>query len=114
MNSPILPVRGPSDLPSSTPSASGAADLAALIAELAAGEGAVAIRAERGGPPPEVLDSIVAAATIEQALRASGQRVRFHSPAPGQDTRIELDGPGATTALSVSQAVELATGRPLD
>jgi hypothetical protein len=124
MNSPILPVDGvdgPSDLsspitPAVAPADGPAADVGAFIAELAAGENALSISARRGGPPPEVLDQIAAAARIEKTLRADGQRLRFHT-APGQVTKIELDeldelgGEGkAVRTLSVAEALDIATG----
>ena len=124
MSSPILPVDGPSDLSSPTPPGAPTApaatgDAGAFIAELAAGENALSIAARRGGPPPEVLDQIAAAARIEQAMRAEGQRLRFHT-APGQPTTIELDereGEAVGTregeavrTLSVAEALDIATG----
>lgn len=112
MNSPILPVDGPSDLSSRiTPTVAAADDLGAFIAELAVGENAFSIAVKRGGPPHEVLDQITAAARIEESMRADGQRLRFHT-APGQPTRIELDERGgeAVRTLSVAEALDIATG----
>lgn len=113
MNSPIMPVDGPSDLPSFTPSAT-SGDVAAFVAALAVGESALAIEAARGGPPPEVLDQIATAGRIEETLRASGQQLRFSCAAPGERTRIEVDerGGDAVRTLSVAEALDIATGKP--
>ena len=118
MNSPILPVDGPSDLSSPTrpavptpPALATNGDAGAFVSELAAGENALSIAARRGGPPQEVLDQIAAATRIEQTMRADGQRLRFHT-APGKPTTIELDEREgeAVRTLSVGEALDIATG----
>jgi hypothetical protein len=110
MNSPILPVDGPSDLSSRITSAVPTDDdIGAFIAELAVGENALSIAAQRGGPPHEVLDQIAAAGRIEETMRADGQRLRFDT-APGQPTRIKLDERETVRTLSVGEAFDIATG----
>jgi len=92
MSSPILPAQGPSGPPVENDSASA------------------------GGPPPEVLDQIAAAARIGEQLRQAGHEVRFFSPADGGRVSIEVhDGDGnAIGTLSPAAALELAAGSPLN
>ncbi len=116
MNSPILPINGPSDLSLAAPSAdAGTADISAFVSELAARETAFGPIASRGAPPPEVLEQIAAAGRIDEQLRADGQQLRFSRATPGERTRIEIhdrDG-NAVRTLSTAEAVEIAAGRPL-
>jgi len=117
MSSPILPIKGPSGPSSATPSAGpAAAEVGAFASELAASESTFALAVSRGGPPPEVLEQIAAAGTIDEQLRASGHQLRFTSAEPGGRTRIEIhDRAGnAVRTLSAAEAVELAAGKPLD
>ena len=116
MSSPITPIEGPLDPHTATTTTAVAADVAYIgtfASELAAGETQLAVIASRGGPPPEVLDQIAAAATIEEQLRESGQQLRFSATDAGR-TRIELQDSDGNTMRSVSigEALELAAGRP--
>ncbi len=113
MSSPILPTTGPPGPSTVTPPARGAGDIAAFVAELAASDGALALDASRGGPPPEVLEQIAAAGAIHERLGESGLQLRF-SPATSGGTTIGIhDSAGdLVRTLSVTEAVELAAGKP--
>jgi hypothetical protein len=112
MNSPILPVGGPSG--PQIPSSSTATVTGDFSVELDAGENTFAIEVARGGPPPLVLEQIAAAGAIEEGLRAAGQQVRFQPAGPGEPTQIELhERDGAVRTLSLGEAFELAAGTPL-
>jgi hypothetical protein len=119
MSSPIIPIEGPLGPHTATTTTAVAADAAVcvgtLASELAAGETQLAIIASRGGPPPEVLDQIATAATIEEQLRETGQQLRFGATDAGR-TRIELQDRDGNTLRSVStaEAFELAAGKPLE
>jgi hypothetical protein len=83
-----------------------------LLALDAAELGALRIDARRGAPPREVLDQMAAAQLIYDDLRAAGLRMRFSSPLDGP-LEIALCGEdGAVRGLSMSDAVEIAAGRP--
>jgi hypothetical protein len=115
MSSPITPIEGPLDPHTVTTTAADAECIVTFAPELAAGETKLAIIASRGGPPPEVLDQIATAATIEEQLRESGRQLRF-SATDGGRTRIELhDGDGNVVRhVSTAEALELAAGRSLE
>jgi hypothetical protein len=116
MSSPILPVQGPVAQPTHTNAHASTeiGDVGSFIDELAGGVSALNIDAARGGPPPEVLDQIAAAATVADELRDNGYQMRFFSGAPGGRVRIELhDAHGnAVSVLSCAEAIEMATGSP--
>jgi hypothetical protein len=112
MSSPILPVEDPFGLSSPIQHTTvNAFEVRALLAEMHLGEGEQTITARRGGPPPEVLKEIAAAARVEESLRADGQQLRFRT-APDQPTAIELDeGDGERVRLlSVVEALDIASG----
>jgi hypothetical protein len=114
MSSPILPTEGPLDLTRSTSCAdSDMTDVTQLVSELTTREATHTPVASRGAPPPQVLDQIAAAGRIHEQLRDRGQHLRFFAAAAGERARIELhDGDGGLVAtLSVTEAIELATGR---
>jgi len=115
MSSPILPVEGPSGPPVDVPSATTSAeDIGAFASALAEGETTLALAASRGGPPPEVLGQIAAAATVAERLREGGHQLRFMPAEPGGRTRIEIhdrDG-NVVRTLSIAQALEIAAGNP--
>ncbi len=118
MSSPIIPIEGPLDphiVTSTVPVAVDAARIGTFASELAAGETQLAVIASRGGPPPEVLDQIAAAATIEEQLRESGRQLRFSATDAGR-TRIELQDRDGNTlrVVSTAEALELAVGKPLE
>ena len=115
MSSPILPI---SDSP--RPSAAGppgeTGDVAAFMSELTAGERALAIEASRGGPPPEVLESMAAAGRIHEELRQSGYELAFTGPIHGRPVEVELrDGAGRTVRKpSLAEALEIVAGKPVE
>ena len=112
MSSPILPVEDPFGLSSPIQHTTvNAFEVRALLTDMHVGEGERTITARRGGPPPEVLEEIAAAARVEKSLRADGQRLRFRTT-PDQPTTIELDeGDGEPVRLlSVAEALDIATG----
>jgi len=116
LSSPILPIQGPPG--PSSPTGSGrteAGDPAAFLAALATGDRGLSIEATRGGPPPEVLDQVAAAAAFNEQLRVNGQEIRFRAPDSGGRVSIEVhDKEGGTVrTISVAEAIELAAGRPL-
>lgn len=128
MSSPILPAQGLSgpsvqNTPASkqpTPGARDAdtaiGDVGAFIDQLAAGVSALSVQDERDGPPPEVLDQIIAAGRIGEQLREAGQELRFFPAVDGGRVHIEVhdrDGNKLGT-LSPAAALELAAGSPLN
>jgi hypothetical protein len=117
MSSPIMPAQGLSGPPIEDPrTRTDIGDVGAFMSELASGVSALSVDAGRGGPPPEVLDQILAAGRIGEQLRDGGHEVRFFAPADGGHVRIEVhDRDGNTlAALSAAAAMELATGSPLN
>ena len=111
MSSPILPAEGLPGLPSTTPATNiSVAAGAAFIAELDAGADTPSVEAARGGPPPEVLDQILAADELAQQLRESGYQLRFFPSSDGRRTRIELQDTGGSlvSVLTPAQAVAIA------
>lgn len=114
MSSPIIPTEGPSGPAITLTSLPGGRDdVVAFVAALA-GEGALAIDASRGAPPPEVLDQIAAAAGVYEHLRENGMQISFVSGGEDGRTRIELrDDAGRVRELSVAEAAELATRPPV-
>jgi hypothetical protein len=114
MSSPILPVQGPVAQPTNTTAhvSTEIGDVGSFSDELAGGVSALNIDAARGGPPPEVLDQIAAAAAVADELRDNGYQMRFFPGAPGERVRIELhDADGqAVSTLSCAEAIEMASG----
>jgi hypothetical protein len=112
MNSPIMPITGPLDLAVATSSAD---DLNVLVSELTEREATLAPLASRGAPPPQVLDQIALAGGIHEQLRESGRHVRFFAAAAGERARLEIrdDDGNLMRTVSMTEAVELAAGRPL-
>jgi hypothetical protein len=110
MNSPILPVGGPSGPFIAGSEATTSANLDDLLAGRA--DGADSFAAARIGPPAEVLEQMAVAGETEKRLRACGQQVRFVADAPGQRTSVEIqDRHGEVVrTLTLSEAFELATG----
>lgn len=90
MSSPILPVQSPARQ--------------------------LSLSVPRGGPPPEVLDLILAAGEVAEELRESGFELRFLAAPRGGRTGIELhDAAGNTVStLSTAEAVELAVAWPFE
>jgi hypothetical protein len=116
MSSPILPMKGPLDLPTSTSSADGGTDdVSAFVSELTATEATLAPVASRGAPPMDVLDQIAAARRIYDRLRERGHQLSFRAGAAGEPTSIELhDREGnLVKRLSTLEAFELAAGKAL-
>jgi hypothetical protein len=119
MSSPILPIWGPSGPPGHSASAptadGGASDGGAFLAALAASERMPTIEASRGGPPPEVLDQIAAAAGRNEQLRASGRELRFCADEQSGRVTIELRDRQAGTArtISAAEALDIAAGKAL-
>jgi hypothetical protein len=114
MNSPILPVGGPSGPSIAGSAATVAGDVDDLLAGLNAGGGALSLAVARIGPPLEVLEQIAAASATERRLRAGGQQLRFFAGTPGARMRVEIhdrDGRAVRT-LTVSEAFNLVAGRP--
>jgi hypothetical protein len=116
MSSPIIPIEGPLGLPTVTPPADGSAEYVGMFAaKLAEGETTFALLASRGGPPPEVLEQIAAAGSIEVQLRESGRQLRFTRAEDGR-TRVEIhDHKGnSLRTLPTAEAFEVAVGKPLE
>jgi hypothetical protein len=115
MSSPLLPITDVTGRPTDTPhAAAGAEDIGAIVSALSE-ELPLALIASRGGPPPELLEQIAVASTIEEQLRESGYQLRFSRVANGERTRIELvdrDG-NAMRRLSTAEALDVAAGEPL-
>jgi flagellar protein FlaG len=68
------------------------------------------------GPPPEVLDAVGAAARAYEELHAEGRELRFDLDADSGHVTVEvrdLDGHVLRT-IPPSQALDVATGSPLD
>jgi hypothetical protein len=72
------------------------------------------IEASRGGPPPELLEQMTAAAHIHEQLREDGCELRFGGSRSDGRVAIELhDAGGSTTrAISVLEACRIAAGKP--
>jgi hypothetical protein len=114
MSSPILPIQGPSGPRCADCATTVADDVDDLLTQLNSDGRALSIAVVRVGPPAEVLEQIAAAGAIEQRMRAAGQRVRFVPAAPGERTQAEIhDRDGSVRPLTLSEACELAAGRPL-
>lgn len=115
MSSPIIPIEGPLGLPTVAPPAGGNAERIGMFASELEGESTFALLASRGGPPPEVLEQITAAGTIEAQLRESGRQLRFTRAEDGR-TRIEIhDHKGnSLRTLPTAEAFEVAVGKPLE
>jgi len=115
MSSPILPAEGLTGLPSIAPAASIAVDAGGVfVADLGAGDGDASVHAARGGPPPEVIDAILAAHEIHEELCESGYQLRFFAAPEGGRTRVELhDADGnVVSALTIAQALDIAAAAP--
>ena len=115
MSSPILPISGPAgpaDTPPTTLSVAGEAT--AFLSGLDAVDRAHAIDAVRGGPPPEVLDQMASADAIGRSMRRAGAELRYSGGREGAPLVIELcEGGGVRVrSLSVTEAVEIAAGKP--
>jgi hypothetical protein len=116
MSSPIIPTRVPTHPSKAAPTAGANSGIDAFAPEQASSESAFSMDVRRGGPPPEVLEQIAAADTIYQGLSASGKQLRFVPAGPGESTEIELrerNGSSVRT-LSVSEAFEIACGKPVE
>jgi hypothetical protein len=113
MSLPIVPIQVPLGQPRPTESVQ---DTSAetFVSELLASDRALAIAADRGGPPAEVLDQISAAGRIGEQLRENGTYLRF-SAERGQRVAIELlDTKNDTVSkLSIAETLEIAAGKPL-
>jgi hypothetical protein len=64
------------------------------------------------GPPPEVLEQMAHADTINARLRASGRQIRFALSADGCSLQIELRDTAGNLlrTLSVAEAAAIAAG----
>jgi hypothetical protein len=115
MSSPILPIEDPSGPRFAGCAAPVVGDVDDLLTQLNANGRALSIAVVRVGPPREVLEQVATAAAIERRMRAAGQRVRFLPAGPGGRTQVEIhDRDGSVRSLTLTEAFELATGRPLD
>jgi len=115
MSSPILPIQGPSGPRCADCATPVADDVDDLLTQLNADGRALSIAVVRVGPSREVLEQVAAAAAIERRMRAAGQRVRFLPAGPGGRTQVEIhDRDGSVRSLTLTEAFELAAGRPLD
>jgi len=113
MSSPILPIEGPLGPRFAGREATVAGDVDDFLAELNAGGRALSIAVVRMGPPPEVLEQIAAAAKIDRRMRAAGQRVSFAPAGLGGRAQAEIhDHDGSVRPLTLTEACELAAGRP--
>jgi hypothetical protein len=112
MSSPILPIGGPPAPP--TPPSSRAGNAAAFVSELDAPHGTLTIEAGRGGPPPEVLAEMAAAARVHESLSARGRELRFTPAAGGGRVGAELidTAAGTARAVSLSEALDISAGKP--
>ena len=113
MSSPILPIEGPSGSAPAAPQPP--LDPVAFANELTASDRALSIRAGRGGPPPGLVEEILAAGRVEDALHAGGHQLRFSAGTTGARVEIELtDLSGrALRSLSPSEALRIASGGPV-
>ncbi len=115
MSSPILPIEGPSGPRFAGCAATVADDVDDFLTQLNADGRALSIAVVRVGPPVEVLEQIAAAGAIERRMRAAGQCVRFLPAGPGGHAQAEIhDRDGCVRPLTLTEACELAAGRPLD
>jgi hypothetical protein len=117
MSSPIMPIEDLLGPTTDTPTAdSSTEDVATFVSEIATDPNPLTLAASRGGPSPELLEQIAAAACFEERLREGGHHLRFHTGAHGGPPRIELhdrDG-NAVRTLSTAEAFGLSAGAPLD
>jgi hypothetical protein len=92
------------------------AAIGALACELASAEGGARIDITRSSPPEEVLEQMARADAINDRLREQGYQIGFALSADGRCLQIELrDTCGKLLRmLSAEEAVELATGGPLE
>jgi len=106
MSSPILPAEGLPGLPSTPTSSTPADDEVGVIAAT----GTPCVQAARGGPPPDLLEEMLAVDHLAQQLRERGYQVRFF-PAVRGATRIELHDAeeSVVSLLTVAQAMGLAS-----
>jgi hypothetical protein len=100
-----------------------AGDPVAFESELAASDrvlsgnadSAVESHADGGAPPAEVLDQIAVAGRISRQLSESGHELRFSEGRGGRVTVELTDREGNTVkSMSVSEALEIAAGKPLE
>lgn len=111
MNSPILPVGGPSGPPTTGSATTVAGDVDDLLTDTSAGGRVLSISAARMGPPQEVLEQIAVASAIERRMRAHGRRVRFLPAGSDGRIRVEIhDRCGGVRCLTLTEAFELAAG----
>jgi hypothetical protein len=116
MSSPILPLKGLSGLSIDMPSvATSSEDIDALVSEMTAGDTPPTLIASRGGPPPELLEQILAAGIVEEELRSGGRQLRFRG-SPTRPTEILLcDREGnVLRTVSTAEAFEIVAGKPLE
>jgi len=117
MNSPTQPLTGTLRAVLSPPSSIEQArgEAAAVLTELASVERGLAIEAGRGTPPPEVLAQIARAASIHDAMRASGRTVRFTLAREGGVAVAVHDADGALLrTLCLTEAHGLACAGPVE
>ncbi len=114
MSSPILPTLGPLGPHTHSLGASGARDeLSLLVAELGADDGSLSVEALHGGPPLQVLEQMAEADEVLRGLHERGLDVRFSGVE--EPVRIELhDSQAAPRALSVTEAIAIAAGAPVE
>ena len=116
MSSPILPIQGPQGPHMSAPPAPArACNGMSFRSELEASRREAAGQAHVDAPPPEVLEEIAAAGRTNEELRASGRRVCFTQDEHGGRIGIELRGSEGKMLreLSITEALDLAAGKPL-
>lgn len=116
MSSPILPPQGPgSTRPTFAPGASRRIGAPTSATRASAAEPTVSVDTFPSSPPPEVLDQIAATAQAYENLRSQGHELHFTHDEQSGRARIELrDRDGNTVrAVSASEALEIAAGKPL-
>ncbi len=116
MTSPILPPQGSSSTrPALAPGSSRRISVPTSTASAGSVEPTVSLDTFPSSPPPEVLDQIAATAQAFENLRSQGHELHFsHDEQSGRAT-IELrdrDG-NSLRAVSPSEALEIAAGKPL-
>jgi hypothetical protein len=112
MDSPTQPITTP-EMNQPASNGLGSALALALAEQARRGTLALAIAAGRGAPPPQVLAQIAHADHVHAELLACGREVRFLEGLDGRHTIELCGGEGETlTTLSLTEAIELACGRP--
>jgi hypothetical protein len=109
MSSPTPPITDPAPV---APPISGGFHDAISAARMSGGEDPRAIDLTGDGPPPEVLDQMAQADTINARLRESGRELCFALSADGCSLQIELrDTAGELIrVLSAEEASAIAAG----